>query len=174
MKDYSEAQKIFFYYDGLFFHMDREGDYQNFRKFGVPSEMLTQWRLEIFQKYASEIKKQTSHPDSLGTLVHCFDPESSTHLVEDLLKTIQSVFPNYCTFGKIRASESLIDLSKKRIGKELKQKSSTLSQTIIKSIPEGLEVCSHYWNMSSLRDVLSKDKLRKRINGILNSFPNCS
>ena len=171
MKDYSTAKDIFFSYDGLFFHMDREGDAGKFRKHNVPNSMLDEWRLEIAQKYLSQIKSETSIPTGIEKLSYCFEPKSSISIIDEVLLELENSFSNYCTFGKIRAVESLMDLSEKNIGETYSAKVLLLCRKIISSIPISLTVSKHYWNISYLRDTLSKENLSKRIESIKRKIP---
>ncbi len=47
MSEFKDAEKMFKFYSGSTFFMDREGDYERYKKFNVPQEMEYKWRCEM-------------------------------------------------------------------------------------------------------------------------------
>ena len=58
MSKYDEAKKIYFYYNGNFFFMDREGDYEKYQAFNVPKTIEKEWTEELKDNYKKSIENE--------------------------------------------------------------------------------------------------------------------
>jgi hypothetical protein len=58
MNNYDEAKKIYFHYNGSYFFMDREGDYEKYQSFNVPRFIEEKWDEEIKKNIISDINKE--------------------------------------------------------------------------------------------------------------------
>ena len=58
MNNYEEAKKIYFYYNGNFFFMDKEGDYQKYQLFNIPRDLEKEWDKEIKKNIIFQINNE--------------------------------------------------------------------------------------------------------------------
>jgi hypothetical protein len=62
-----KAKELFFHYKGSLFHMDREGDYEEYSKYNIDEETEKIWKEELIQLRLKEYK-ETSNFKSLYVL----------------------------------------------------------------------------------------------------------
>ena len=84
---YKEAKKIYFSFDGLFFHMDREGFYEEYKKYGIPKELESIWNREILLKYVVELKPDKDKDNVLASLSGLERIETIPYLIGNLTKS---------------------------------------------------------------------------------------
>jgi len=115
--DIAEAKKIFDKYDGSFFHMAREGEYDIYKKFEVPKSIERTWFYELkkdiienlhseknekeivqlFSRYSTKISKIEIEDDLLFMLEFAknnqnkFDSYTNVRLIESILNFINSI-----------------------------------------------------------------------------------
>ncbi len=170
MNDIIRAKELFFSYDGLFFHMDREGDYDEYKKFKITKEIENKWLIEISEKYIKLIIDFTKAPEGIEQYSYCLNEKIAGSTISTAIISLQEAYTAYCTFGKIRASESLLDLLNKITNKSLKLQIINLAKEISDSIEKPYKISSYYRKNRYLADCLTNEKLEERVSDISNNI----
>ena len=166
-QDYSEARKIFEEYNGSFFFMDRDGEYQKYKGFQVPREIEASW---ISERKTDIVEKLYSETDE-SKVAELFS-QYRVMVIQDsdekgLLFMLEFAGDNqekWDTFTNVRVAETILD-SINGFNNKYKTTAINISLRILKSIKDSdFRVSDCYKEIGYLTDCLEEDKIRERIN----------
>lgn len=109
----NEAKELFMKYDGSFFHMDREGDYERYKSFGVSRELEEAWTEELRNELLTKIAVGTDGPRIrmyVGALVDLFENRGGDAQVLQMLAIIRSKVGNMDSLSQVVIAESIARL----------------------------------------------------------------
>lgn len=113
MGDMSEAKQLFLKYGGSLFHMDREGEYQRYKCFGVSRELEEAWIEEL----RSDLLRSIANEDdgvkirlAIRTLVDSIWNRGGYELDPQMLDIIKSKAGIMDSFSQLLVAESIAKL----------------------------------------------------------------
>ena len=133
---YSEAKKIFDKYNGSHFHMERDGEYQNYKKFKVPKEIEMVWNSQQRENIAKKLFSITdeSERSSLfsqycGMVNQAID-ENGLQFILEYAKKNQK---NLDSYTNVRIAESILN-SVSRFSTELRKNAINIAIDLLTNI----------------------------------------
>lgn len=163
-KEYLTAYKIYSKYNGNFFYMVIEGEYEYYKSFKVPKEVEEKWEKELV---STILKKVNTEDISVYEIFNLFDHMSYSESISFLINYINNFRGD--TFSKLLLCEKLKSLycKKKFIDsvteKEWKEVLNFLNCQKKELLQDEIIVGDFYKEKSYLDKFLSEKAIRDRI-----------
>lgn len=112
-KRIEEARKIFFKYNGSIFQMERELEYDAYKKFSIPKKMESEWFDEILKEKLVQFNNEINEKKLVSILsqVEQIAISSKNINVSQLIYThLKSRIENLDSFVKLRTAETIINI----------------------------------------------------------------
>ncbi|HYF95429.1 MAG TPA: hypothetical protein VD969_24725 [Symbiobacteriaceae bacterium] len=170
MTELSGAKQLFLKYGGSLFQMDREGDYQRYRSFGVTKELELQWlgelRSDLLARLALEndgVKIRLSvgaFVDSIGDLGDC-------QHVSRLLEIVRSKVGTIDSFSQLMVAEAIARLANScKVSGEASDLAAyavaTATEMLERIIQQPVEVADEDQANALLREVVQPHRIVER------------
>ena len=169
IKDYNEAKKIFLYYNGSYFHMQREEYLDQYMKFNISKKEERKWLKEKVEKILSkmsEIKNINLKYDKYWNILYIL-----TKTLEDnhLLDRTISAFEKDLKYLDIFSINMILEMihDNKKIWKNFKKK---LKKIIQNNDISKNEIISKEHNKLNGTQFLTEDEVIKRYREILSKL----
>ena len=169
IKDYNEAKKIFLYYNGSYFHMQREEYLDQYMKFNISKKEERKWLKEKVEKILSkmsEIKNINLKYDKYWNILYILTKTlEDNHLLD---KTI-SAFEKDLKYLDIFSINMILEMIRdnKKIWKNFKKK---LKKIIQNNDISKNEIISKEHNKLNGTQFLTEDEVIKRYREILSKL----
>ena len=169
IKDYNEAKKIFLYYNGSYFHMQREEYLDQYMKFNISKKEERKWLKEKVEKILSkmsEIKNINLKYDKYWNILYILtETLEDNHLLD---KTI-SAFEKDLKYLDIFSINMILEMihDNKKIWKNFKKK---LKKIIQNNDISKNEIISKEHNKLNGTQFLTEDEVIKRYREILSKL----
>jgi len=169
IKDYNEAKKIFLYYNGSYFHMQREEYLDQYMKFNISKKEERKWLKEKVEKILSkmsEIKNINLKYDKYWNILYILTKTlEDNHLLD---KTI-SAFEKDLKYLDIFSINMILEMihDNKKIWKNFKKK---LKKIIQNNDISKNEIISKEHNKLNGTQFLTEDEVIKRYREILSKL----
>ena len=169
IKDYNEAKKIFLYYNGSYFHMQREECLEQYMKFNISKKEERKWLKEKVEKILSkisEIKNINLKYDKYWNILYILTKTlEDNHLLD---KTI-SAFEKDLKYLDIFSINMILEMihDNKKIWKNFKKK---LKKIIQNNDISKNEIISKEHNKLNGTQFLTEDEVIKRYREILSKL----
>ena len=169
IKDYNEAKKIFLYYNGSYFHMQREEYLDQYMKFNISKKEERKWLKEKVEKILSkmsEIKNINLKYDKYWNILYILTKTlEDNHLLD---KTI-SAFEKDLKYLDIFSINMILEMihDNKKIWKNFKKK---LKKIIQNNDISKNEIISKEHNKLNGTQFLTEDEVIKRYREILSEL----
>lgn len=166
----NEAKQLFIRYGGSLFHMDREGELQRYRSFGVSREQEEAWMHELTSQMLQTISREndaTKLRVSVGALVDSMLNHNRYEQVPLLLDTIRSKFDSLDSFSQLLVAESMVRLIESSMGKGqvvpmVSYARDTVTEMIEGIIKRPIQVADQDQADALLRDVAQPQRILER------------
>lgn len=161
-----KGEKLFFKYNGHFFHMDREGEYEEYRKLKIPKELEAVWRNQIFDTLTEQIAHETDIIKKtvlIGALVDAgIREQETTNLISNILEQPLD------TFSRILLSEHLKSVSRYTKNMELQHRIAHILETQKRQmLSNDITVNAQYKELSYMSDYdFSDANIKNRIHAL--------
>ena len=182
MSNYEEAKKIYFKYNGNFFFMDREGDYEKYKSFNIAKDIEKQWDEEIKQNLMKKINEEKNF-NMIRILISAFiDISLNTKNIEGLVY-IKDFLLNKNTIFDTKTNMLIVG-SIFKWGKHFKKLDLIITTNVMKEVLDILKgllnkpitISEDYnnedVNQTTLNDIkiLLQNKIKEYTNSMTNQF----
>ena len=162
-----EARKIFDKYNGSYFQMEREGEYQKYKDFKVPQEIEATWISERIKNIVEKLYSETSE-NEIASLFSQYCETVSQTIDESglsfMLKFAKENQNKFDSFTNVRIIESILN-SVSRFNTEKKQVAINESLELLRNVDKiAFHVSDSYKVNGVFPDYVAKSKIVERVN----------
>lgn len=172
-----EAKEIYMKFGGSLFHMEREGEYENYKKYCVTKEQENIWDNEYQNELLSKVANEDIVSDLFLQLINTLRRTGNIKHIQMFLEFVNAKLDKMDTFSKLLVSEGVLGIvkslmkdnepDKTRIALEAKR---FVHDILSKSIVLPITVASYYSDIDYLRDIITEDKIMLRTQKLLNEI----
>jgi hypothetical protein len=112
------AKELFTKYDGSFFFMDREGEYDKYRQYGISKEQEILWTEEIQQHYLLNVKNEDVAGLSFLALAGSLERSQNYRNIRLFLEEISVKADKVDTFTQLLMAENVMRILSSIFGEE--------------------------------------------------------
>ncbi len=157
------AKEIYFHYDCSFFHMIREGDYDEYKSHGISEEQEREWIEEFKKNLLDQLVSDPCDGHIASRYMSCVTKENQKSLLP-LIDMIDRKKAEMDTFSKILCAEAIINFNRHDgIKNKIKKKLMSLGVNLLQNAllnPRDIDI--RYKKLQYLKNMLSEDDILTR------------
>ena len=158
-KSLARAKELFFYYCGSFFHMDREGDYQEYIKYKVSKEQEEDWKNELVELKVSQLS--FNEITAFSNLAMIASTYYDYRIVERLIAFVRSNINEGDSLIKLIFAEILLNIA---CPKELTASKIQVVFMLLGSVSNHPVTVSPTWKGKPFAELPDEEYIRIRLN----------
>ncbi len=164
---YLEARKIFDKYNGSYFQMEKEGEYQKYKNFKVPQRIEATWISERKKNIVEKLYSETSE-NEIASLFSQYGETVSQTIDESglsfMLKFAKENKNKWDSFTNVRIVESILN-SLSRFNKNNKQAAINESLELLRNVEKtAFRVSDSYKVNGVFPDYVAESRIAERVN----------
>lgn len=168
-----EAKEIFLKYGGSHFYMEREGEYENYKKFLISESQEKLWLNEYQNELLLKIANEDFASDYFIEITDALKRSKDGTCFSKLLDWVKEKETRLDTFSKVLMCEGILDVieSFKRAETENSQMINEARILVLDILNNSLNkpviIASYYRDTDYLNDVINEDKIISRIKKLI-------
>jgi len=164
-------KEIYLHYGCSFFHMHREGDYDEYKSHGIPEAQESKWRDEHRIDLLGKLKSDPSSGHITSMYSSTIDMPREEELIVPLLLLLDELKEKMDSFSKLLNAEALIEVMKRtRRSSTVHTRSEKLIVSLLSSVmaePERID--ARYREIPYLTRTIGRDAIVERARKSLNT-----
>jgi hypothetical protein len=163
-------KELFMLYGGSLFHMHREGDYDEYKSYGVSADQESHWMNEYREAQLSAFDVDPTDSDSVSHYCDTLNLPKDSDAFRAVIRKIAEAQNDMDSFSRLRCAEELKRTVKTRKGDSVYLEATELTMALLSSVvSEPITVAKRYRDKGYLHDTLKHENIMSRAMAALNT-----